>query len=146
MAEDPYILQWATLFPYKLPIRTWGSGPPSNTCFLGPSWVHIPNNMSIGSAVFAESVRSWKTPLLCYLWCTPHANLLYVVKMHGSDGFRFNTTTAATIFGRPFVKRFAICYRTVVCLSVCLSVLSCLRHWYIVSKRLDGSRWNLACR
>jgi len=28
------------------------------------------------------------------------------------------------IFGRPFVKRFALCYLTVVCLS-CLSVLSC---------------------
>jgi len=26
------------------------------------------------------------------------------------------------ILGRPFVKRFALCYRTVVCLSVCLSV------------------------
>ena len=25
-------------------------------------------------------------------------------------------------FGRPFVKRFALCYWTVVCLSVCLSV------------------------
>jgi len=30
------------------------------------------------------------------------------------------------VFGRPFVKRFALCYKTVVCLSVCLSVLSCL--------------------
>ena len=31
------------------------------------------------------------------------------------------------IFGRPFVKRFALCYQTVVRLSVCLSVcLSCL--------------------
>jgi len=31
-----------------------------------------------------------------------------------------------SIFGRPFVKRFALCYWTVVlsCLSVCLSVLS----------------------
>jgi len=31
------------------------------------------------------------------------------------------------ISGRPFVKRFALCYRTVdlsACLSVCLSVLS----------------------
>ena len=27
-------------------------------------------------------------------------------------------------FGRPFVKRFALCYRSVVCLYVCLSVLS----------------------
>ena len=34
-----------------------------------------------------------------------------------------------SIFGRPFVKRFALCYRTVVlsvCLSVCLDCLSCL--------------------
>jgi len=30
-------------------------------------------------------------------------------------------TNRFTIFGRPFVKRFALCYRTVVCLS-CLSV------------------------
>jgi len=29
------------------------------------------------------------------------------------------------VFERPFVKRFALCYRSVVC-SVCLSVLSCL--------------------
>ena len=28
------------------------------------------------------------------------------------------------LFGRPFVKRFALCYRSVVCLSVCLSCLS----------------------
>ena len=30
------------------------------------------------------------------------------------------------VFGRPFVKRFSLCYRSVVCLSVCLvlSVLS----------------------
>ena len=28
------------------------------------------------------------------------------------------------IFGRPFVKRFALCYQTVVYLSVCLSCLS----------------------
>ena len=30
------------------------------------------------------------------------------------------------IFGRPFVKRFTLCYRSVVCLSVCLSCLSVL--------------------
>jgi len=35
-----------------------------------------------------------------------------------------------------FVKRFALCYRSVVCLW-----RSCA-----VAKRLDGSRWNLACR
>jgi len=45
--------------------------------------------------------------------------------------------------GRPFVKRFALCYRSVVC-PVCLSV--CLWRLCTVAKRLGGSRWNLACR
>jgi len=29
---------------------------PMCTCFLGPIWVHVPNGISIGSAVFA-----WRT-------------------------------------------------------------------------------------
>jgi len=38
------------------------------------------------------------------------------------------------LFGRPFVKRFALCHRTVV-----LSVMSvCLRRWCIVAKRLNA--------
>ena len=49
---------------------------------------------------------------------------------------RAHTCTAAmTIFGLPFVKRLALSYRTVVCLS-CLSVLcclSCLCRWSIVA-------------
>ena len=32
-----------------------------------------------------------------------------------------NSQKTCLIFGRPFVKRFALCYQTVVCLSVCLS-------------------------
>ena len=40
------------------------------------------------------------------------------------------------VFGRPLVKRFTLCYRTVAYLSG----LSCLLRWCIVSKRLDGSR------
>jgi len=36
------------------------------------------------------------------------------------------------IFGRPFVKQLALCYRSVVCLTVCLY------RWCIVAKRLDG--------
>ena len=35
-------------------------------------------------------------------------------------------TIGLMISGRPFVKRFALCYRSVVCLSVCLSCLSVL--------------------
>jgi len=44
--------------------------------------------------------------------------------------------TSMPVFGRPFLKRFALCYRRVV-LSV-LSVLS--RRWCFVAKRLNGSR------
>jgi len=52
---------------------------------------------------------------------------------------------AGPVYGRPFVKRFALCYRTVVCpiLSACLS---CLGRWCIVAKRLEGSRLNLTWR
>ena len=38
---------------------------------------------------------------------------------------RNGISIGSAVFGRPFVKRFALCYRTVA-LPVCLSVLSCL--------------------
>jgi len=43
------------------------------------------------------------------------------------------------VFGRTFVRWFAVCYQTVVCLS-------CLWGWCSVAKRLDGSIRNLTCR
>jgi len=49
------------------------------------------------------------------------------------------------ILGRPFVKRFALCYRTVV-LYVCPVCHVCLWRWCTVAKQLDGSKWNLTCR
>ena len=49
-----------------------------------------------------------------------------------------------TVFGWPFIKRFALCYQTVVC-SVCpVSLFVCLWRWCIVASQLDGSVWNLA--
>jgi len=48
------------------------------------------------------------TALSCLSVCDYHTNRFF---------------SAISVFGRPFVKRFALCYRTVV-LSVCLSVLS----------------------
>ena len=45
------------------------------------------------------------------------------------------------VFGRPFVKRFDLCY---IGPFNCLSVLSCLSRC-CVAKRFDGSIWNLAC-
>jgi len=52
-AECPYTLQWDALPPSKLPLLTGASGPACNTWFPGPTRVHNPNGIWIGSAVFA---------------------------------------------------------------------------------------------
>jgi len=52
-AESTYTLQWAAPPPSKLSFRMGGSGLPSKTWFLGPTWVYNPNGISIGSVVFA---------------------------------------------------------------------------------------------
>ena len=41
--------------PSKLPLCVWGSGPPSNTWFLGPTRVHIPHGISISPAIFLRA-------------------------------------------------------------------------------------------
>jgi len=45
-------------------------------------------------------------------------------------------------FGATVSKRFALCYRSLVCLSVLSVVPVCLWRWCIVAKRLDRSTWN----
>jgi len=52
--------QKAAPSPSKLTLRNGGFGTPSNTRLLGPAWLHNPNDISIGSAVFA-GWRSWQT-------------------------------------------------------------------------------------
>ena len=52
-AEGPYTLQWDAPFALKFAPSHGRSGSLSNTCFLGPTWVLIPNGILIGSAVFA---------------------------------------------------------------------------------------------
>jgi len=37
---------------------------------------------------------------------------------HKSEDYQFSAVLCTTVFGRPFVKQFALCYGTVVCLSV----------------------------
>ena len=53
-----------------------------------------------------------------------------------SQHLSFWTTVCKTV--RPMLS--------VRCLSVLSVCLSCLWRWCIVAQRLDGSRWNLACR
>jgi len=57
----------------------------------------------------------------------PSNRLDTVQKRHRQTGQDRQRTDSIgrTVFGRPFVKRFGVCYRSVVCLSVlfvCLSV------------------------
>jgi len=52
-AECHYTLQWAAPFPLKI-APAHGICTPSNTCFLGPTRVHNPNGIWIGSAVFTQ--------------------------------------------------------------------------------------------
>jgi len=42
-----------------------------------------------------------------------------------ADDQAFVSNLTVQFFGRPFVKRFTLCYQSVVCLSVCLSVSVC---------------------
>jgi len=42
------------LFRFNIAPTCGGSGPPSNTWFLRPTWVHTVNGISIGLAVFAR--------------------------------------------------------------------------------------------
>jgi len=94
------------------------------------SWTIEWRDQSQHTAVlgFFFSLSSFNCIIIAWL----EADKLYCVIMH---------LLTFAIFGRPFVKRFALCYQT-----ICLSVLSCLWHWCTVAKRLDGSRWNLSCR
>ena len=56
--------------PTKLSLPIWGSGPPSNTWFPGPTRVPSQNGISISSAIFAglSSVTDRQTD-----WPTDHA-------------------------------------------------------------------------
>jgi len=46
-------------------------------------------------------------------------------------------------FGRPFVKRFALCYQTVVCLSVCLRVSPVLSVTLLYCGQTDQTVWRI---
>jgi len=53
MALCPYCSQWAAPFHLEISLSHGGSGTLSNTQFLGLNQVHNPNDISIGSVVFA---------------------------------------------------------------------------------------------
>jgi len=64
-------------FPLKIAPSDGGTGPPSNTSFLGPIRVHDPNGISIGSAIFAglTTVTDRQTDRRRYSVCNSRPHL-----------------------------------------------------------------------
>ena len=101
-------LNFAMGRPFTLKISNlhWGSGPPSNTWFFGPTRVHNPNRISIGSAVFAgltivtDRQTDWPTdqqprPGVCP--CIRHKTVFYLSGWTGRTGFQHTGTVQIEI-------------------------------------------------
>jgi len=67
-------------FPLKITLAHGGYAPPSNTCFLRPTPLRIPNGISIGSAVFAQLTAASPYTLP---WAAP-----FPLKIAHADGGR----------------------------------------------------------
>jgi len=85
---------------------------PSNTCFLEPIRVHIPNSILIVSAVFAQPMAKSPYTLQWHSWATPfplktaphlHAKSRPHV-IHGSLGPPKSTTQIASWLVQPFLQ------------------------------------------
>ena len=99
--------------------RVWGTPANFNGFLVFASLLHR-----------GRSSRRW-TKRLALSWAgtqhvnfrglLPHNGILPSATLHRSKQLR---ACVLSVFGRPFVKRFALCYRTVVC-PVCLSCPVC---------------------
>jgi len=84
--------------------------PPSNTCFIGPTEDHIPNSISIGSAVFC-TVHG-RESLYFTIWATPFPSILPLCMgrdlgphlTHGSLGPTESKTQMAYWSVQPFLQ------------------------------------------
>jgi len=115
----------------------------THACF-GPQESKI-NGIAIGLGIFAQLTTECRRRRACpgvifrLKWLLRHGEIwtatwfLKLTRAHNRNGTSIGSTVfeqfTATVSGRPFVKRFALCYRTVVlsclclvCLSVCLFV------------------------
>jgi len=60
-AESPYSLQWAAPFPSVKIAPSHGDLDPSNTCFRGPTRVHISHMTYRSAQPFSQGSRLWQT-------------------------------------------------------------------------------------
>jgi len=95
---------------------------PSNTWFPGPTRLSIPNGISIGSAVFAGHTIVTDRPTDRTI---NHATRSITIGRIYVRSYAMRPNSNKSIIGRPFLKRFALCYQTVDC-PVCHVCLPCL--------------------
>jgi len=107
----PFLHNGPPLVLSKLLVRIGRPGPPSNIWFLGPTWVHSPNDISIGSAVFCRAHDcNWPTDRQTdkprY---TPSVTIgrIYIhnTAMRRKKWSRFSADRAALWSGRPRPRR-----------------------------------------
>jgi len=96
--------KWGLQCPF-----TWGgAGSPSNTVWPGLRPTRMPSFISIRPTVWPQ-----------------YTNV--TDRQTGQTGQR-SDSIRRTVFGRPFVKRLALCYRTVGCLAcpvLCVTLVYC---------------------
>ena len=81
-------LQWAAPFPSVKIAPSHGDLDPSNTCFRGPTRVHTPYDISIGSAVFAglTTVTDGTTDRPRYtVYSPPYVRIFSAMRNHNNS-------------------------------------------------------------
>jgi len=98
---------------------TWYGGRPRPRplCFIRPSFPP-PKRGTTAPSFRSMSIVAKRSPI------SAAAEVLF--NNHLTKSIFSSPFLSCAVFRRPFVKRFALCYQTVVCLSVCLSCLSVL--------------------
>jgi len=124
---------------------------PSNTCFLGPTWVHIPNCISVSSAVFAQFMAespctlqwagAFHVKIACSHWGQPpNMCFLWPTQVHNPNGISIGSAIFAglKIFDRP--TDHATASVTIGCIYVITSMwpsnsspTDCLRSFSVVT-------------
>jgi len=104
-------MSWAGHLPPRNCPFVWGFEPQSNRCFLGPTRVHVPNSILIGSAIFAQLTA--ESP---YTYSRPP---VFANVIHGSLGTPKSTPQTASESVQPFLQGWRSQETGGPCWSIC---------------------------
>jgi len=107
----------------------WIKMPPDTKVGLGPGHIVLHGDPAPPKGAHIQIFGScllWPNGRTSQLLHSTYSLLSTFINSLNKLNFRLYTKLDKSFFGQPFVKRFALCYWTVVCLYVSLSVLSVL--------------------